>query len=167
VVDPDAVSLADLGGMVGRVRAHRSVGRSFDLEQACRRLLAPIEPRNGCTISEYVGAKDLKEVLQRFLKLARWDADALRDVVCDYAAERLNDPRGMLVGDPTGFDVSLATEWVLPPNEETVQPNHVVLRVRNRIRTIELRGAVVQRRLPLDLADLPWGRKRQTTVGAQ
>src|ERR1700716_3279309 len=38
-----------------------------------------------------------------FLNLAFWDADALRDLVCDYAIEHLNDPRAILVADPTGF----------------------------------------------------------------
>jgi SRSO17 transposase len=71
-------------------------------ERYLRGLLAPIERKNGWTISEYVGAKEPK-ALQRFLNLARWDDGALRDVVCDYAAEHLNDPRGILVADPTGF----------------------------------------------------------------
>lgn len=71
-------------------------------ERYLRGLLAPIERKNGWTISEYVGAKEPK-ALQRFLNLARWDAGALRDVVCDYAAEHLNDPQGILVADPTGF----------------------------------------------------------------
>jgi SRSO17 transposase len=73
-----------------------------DVEQYLRGLLAPIGRKNGWTISEFVGAKEPK-ALQRFLNLARWDADQLRDVVCDYAAEHLNDPRGILVADPTGF----------------------------------------------------------------
>jgi len=63
-------------------------------------LLAPIDRKNGWTIAEHVGAKEPK-ALQRFLNLARWDADVLRDLVCDYATEHLNDPRGVLVADPT------------------------------------------------------------------
>ena len=50
----------------------------------------------------FVGEKEPK-AMQRFLNLAFWDADALRDLVCDYAIEHLNDPRGILVADPTGF----------------------------------------------------------------
>ena len=71
-------------------------------ERYLRGLLAPIERKNGWTIAEYVGAKEPK-ALQRFLNLARWDDGALRDVVCDYVVEHLNDPRGILVADPTGF----------------------------------------------------------------
>jgi len=71
-------------------------------EQYLKGLLAPIDRKNGWTIAEHVGAKEPK-ALQRFLNLARWDADVLRDLVCDYATEHLNDPRGVLVADPTGF----------------------------------------------------------------
>jgi hypothetical protein len=71
-------------------------------EQYFRGLLAPIERKNGWTIAEFVGEKEPK-AMQRFLNLAFWDADALRDLVCDYAIEHLNDPGGILVADPTGF----------------------------------------------------------------
>src|SRR4051812_17506989 len=40
---------------------------------------------------------------QRFLNLANWDADALRDIGRDYAMENVADPRGVLIADPTGF----------------------------------------------------------------
>ena len=49
----------------------------------------------------------------------------------------------------------LAAEWVLPHKQETTQPDHVVLRAHNGIRTIELRWAEMQRRLLVELADLP------------
>ena len=65
-------------------------------------LLAPIERKNGWTIAEHVGAKEPKAI-QRFLNLASWDADALRDLNRDYALENLSDPAGVLVADPTGF----------------------------------------------------------------
>src|SRR5438309_11962524 len=41
--------------------------------------------------------------MQRFLNLASWNADALRDFGRDYAMENLADSRGVLIADPTGF----------------------------------------------------------------
>jgi SRSO17 transposase len=40
---------------------------------------------------------------QALLGRARWDADALRDVVCDYVVETLAEPEAVLVVDETGF----------------------------------------------------------------
>ena len=40
---------------------------------------------------------------QAILGRGRWDADALRDVVRDYALETLSDPDAVLVVDETGF----------------------------------------------------------------
>ena len=65
-------------------------------------LLAPIERKNGWTIAEHVGEKEPK-AMQRFLNLASWDADDLRDLNLDYAIENLGDPEGVLIADPTGF----------------------------------------------------------------
>jgi SRSO17 transposase len=110
MVDSDAISPADLEEWSAEV--DRVVERIEPLfvhstsrkhaEQYLQGLLAPIDRKNGWTIAEHVGAKEPK-ALQRFLNLARWDADVLRDLVCDYATEHLNDPRGVLVADPTGF----------------------------------------------------------------
>jgi hypothetical protein len=52
-------------------------------------------------------------------------------------------------------DAGLAAGWALPPDQEAIQPDQVVLRVRTRSRTIELRWAEMQRRLLLEVADLP------------
>jgi hypothetical protein len=52
-------------------------------------------------------------------------------------------------------DVGLAAEWALPRDQETVEPDQVVLRAHKGARTIELRWAEMQRRLLLELADLP------------
>jgi SRSO17 transposase len=65
-------------------------------------LLAPIERKNGWTIAQHVGEKEPK-ALQRFLNLANWDADELRDLTRAYAIENLGDPDGILIADPTGF----------------------------------------------------------------
>ena len=40
---------------------------------------------------------------QAILGRGRWDADALRDVVREYALEALSDPDAVLVIDETGF----------------------------------------------------------------
>ena len=40
---------------------------------------------------------------QALLGRARWDADALRDIVCDYVLEHLGDEDAVLVIDETGF----------------------------------------------------------------
>src|SRR5215212_4611529 len=40
---------------------------------------------------------------QALLGRAQWDADALRDVVCDYVVETLAGPDAVLVIDETGF----------------------------------------------------------------
>ena len=110
MVDSDAVSPADLEEwsaefdrvveLIDPLFVH-STSRKH-AEQYLKGLLAPIDRKNGWTIAEHVGAKESK-ALQRFLNLARWDADVLRDLVCDYATEHLNDPRGVLVAAPTSF----------------------------------------------------------------
>lgn len=110
VADSDAVSLSDLEEwsaefekVLDRIEplfVHPNSRKHAG--QYLRGLLAPLERKNGWTIAEYVGEKEPK-AMQRFLNIALWDADALRDLVFDYAVEHLNDPRGVLIADPTGF----------------------------------------------------------------
>ncbi|TWE29192.1 hypothetical protein [Prauserella muralis] len=52
-------------------------------------------------------------------------------------------------------DVGLTAKWVLPRDQDTIQPHEVVLRANRGTRTMELRWAEMQRRLLLELADLP------------
>ncbi|MEV6242650.1 hypothetical protein [Lentzea sp. NPDC051838] len=52
-------------------------------------------------------------------------------------------------------DVGLSAEWTLARDQATVRPDQVVLRAHHGARTIELRWAEVQRRLLLEMADLP------------
>ncbi|MDN3265922.1 IS701 family transposase [Streptomyces sp. CSDS2] len=66
-----------------------------------RGLLAPIERKNGWQLAEWAGHRD-PAGLQHLLNGARWDADAVRDDVRDYVAERLG-PGGVLIIDDTGF----------------------------------------------------------------
>ena len=65
-------------------------------------LLGPERRKTGWMRAEAAG--DLGPWRQQaILGRARWDADALRDVVRDYALETLADPDAMLVIDETGF----------------------------------------------------------------
>ena len=41
--------------------------------------------------------------MQRLLRTAVWDADAVRDDTRDWLVERLGHPDGVLIGDETGF----------------------------------------------------------------
>lgn len=110
VVDDDAVSCADLldwsfefeclAERVSKLFVHPKSG--VHARQYLEGLLAPIERKNGWTIAEHAGEKEPK-AMQRFLNLASWDADELRDMNRDYAIEHLGDSRGVLIADPTGF----------------------------------------------------------------
>jgi SRSO17 transposase len=71
-------------------------------EHYLRGLLAPLERKNGWTISRHTGEHEPK-ALQRFLNLTPWDEDRLRDINLEYAMENFSDPRGTLIADPTGF----------------------------------------------------------------
>ncbi len=65
-----------------------------------RGLLAPVERKNGWQLAEWAGHRD-PAGLQHLLNVARWDADAVRDVR-HYVAKRLG-PGGVLIIDDTGF----------------------------------------------------------------
>lgn len=67
-----------------------------------RGLLAPVERKNGWTLSERAG-EGSPDGMQRLLAQADWDADAVRDDVRGYVIEHLGDPGGVLVVDETGF----------------------------------------------------------------
>lgn len=67
-------------------------------------LLGPVQRKNSWQLAEHVGDAT-PHGLQRLLSRARWDAQALRDEVCRYAAEHLlaaGEP-GVLIVDETGF----------------------------------------------------------------
>ncbi|NMO94157.1 IS701 family transposase [Actinomycetospora sp. TBRC 11914] len=67
-----------------------------------RSLLAPLERKNGWTISEATGARSPDSV-QWLLTGADWDPDLLRDDLRDWVAGQLGDPSGVLIVDDTGF----------------------------------------------------------------
>jgi SRSO17 transposase len=67
-----------------------------------RSLLAPLERKNGWTISEATGARSPDSV-QWLLSGADWDPDLLRDDLRAWVVEQLGDPGGVLIVDDTGF----------------------------------------------------------------
>jgi SRSO17 transposase len=65
-------------------------------------LLASVERRNGWQLAEALGERS-PDGVQRLLRTARWDADAVRDDLQSYVIEQLGDPDAVLVIDETGF----------------------------------------------------------------
>jgi SRSO17 transposase len=65
-------------------------------------LMAPLERKNGWTLSEASGARSPNSV-QWLLTGADWDPDLLRDDLRAWVVDRLGDPGGVLVVDDTGF----------------------------------------------------------------
>ncbi|MEW9514592.1 transposase, partial [Streptomyces bacillaris] len=66
-----------------------------------RGLLGRATRKNGWQLAEWAGHRT-PDGFQRLLNTSVWDADALRDDVRDYVAERLG-PGGVLILDDTGF----------------------------------------------------------------
>ncbi len=65
-------------------------------------LVSGIARKNGWQLAEHAG-EARPYGMQRLLAGARWEADAARDDLRDYVAERLGDPTGVLIVDETGF----------------------------------------------------------------
>ncbi len=65
-------------------------------------LLGPVERRNGWHLAEQIG-EQTPDGVQRLLRTARWDAEAVRDDLRAYVVERLGNPDAVLVIDETGF----------------------------------------------------------------
>jgi SRSO17 transposase len=65
-------------------------------------LLDPVERRNGWQLAEALGEHS-PDGVQRLLRTARWDAEAVRDDLRAYVVEHLGDPAAVLVIDETGF----------------------------------------------------------------
>ena len=56
-------------------------------------LLDPLERRNGWQLAEALGERS-PDGVQRLLRTARWDAEAVRDDLRAYVVEHLGDPAG-------------------------------------------------------------------------
>jgi hypothetical protein len=65
-------------------------------------LLDPVDRRNGWQLAEALGEHS-PDGVQRLLRTARWDAEAVRDDLRAYVVEHLGDPQAVLVVDETGF----------------------------------------------------------------
>lgn len=65
-------------------------------------LLSRVERKNGWQLAEETGERT-PDGVQRLLRTACWEADALRDDLRAYVAEQLADPEAVLVVDETGF----------------------------------------------------------------
>ena len=65
-------------------------------------LLEPLERRNGWQVAEALGERS-PDGVQRLLRTARWDAEAVREDLRAYVVEHLGDAQAVLVIDETGF----------------------------------------------------------------
>ena len=88
--------MALLAPRFGRVEPRRQA-RNYLLG-----LLSPLADKNGWTLAEAAGDRT-PDKMQRLLNAARWDADAVRDDLRDYAIAQVGDPDGVLIVDETGF----------------------------------------------------------------
>jgi SRSO17 transposase len=95
-----ASSLRDVKGRIGplfqQARTAHSAGLFLDA------LLGPERRKTGWMRAEAAGDPGPWRQ-QALLGRAQWDAEALRDLVRDYALETLADPGAVLVVDETGF----------------------------------------------------------------
>ena len=78
-----------------RVEPRRRAGR------VVQGLLADLPRKNCWTIAEWAG-EATPHAMQHLLSRASWDADGVRDDVCDYVVEHLYDEAAVLVVDETG-----------------------------------------------------------------
>jgi SRSO17 transposase len=90
-------------------RLHARVAGRFSRSEPRRRarqylcgLVAGLDRKNGWTLAEQAGDVS-PDGMQRLLRRADWDVDAVRDDVRDYVIEHLGDPQGVLIIDDTGF----------------------------------------------------------------
>jgi SRSO17 transposase len=65
-------------------------------------LLSTVERKNGWHLAELAG-EATPDGMQRLLRTAHWDVDAVRDDLVAYVLEHLADPSAVLVLDETGF----------------------------------------------------------------
>jgi SRSO17 transposase len=92
----------------GLEEVHRRIAGAFGRAEPRARVLAylrgllgQLERKNGWTLAEAAGEVS-PDGMQRLLRTADWNADAVRDELRDYVVERLG-PGGVLIVDETGF----------------------------------------------------------------
>src|SRR3954462_10049299 len=104
------VSVAEVGdGAAGLEEVVERIGDRFARSEPrvragvyLRGLLSAAERKNGWTLAEQAGDAT-PDAMQRLLNHADWNADAVRDDLCDYVVEHLGDEQAVLVVDETGF----------------------------------------------------------------
>ncbi len=100
-VDPDGwmVTFNDLmsriAGRFGRIEPRRAATAYV------RGLLSGLDRKNCWNLAEHAGLTG-PQTMQRLLRTARWDVDAVRDDLRDYVIEQLGEG-GVLIVDETGF----------------------------------------------------------------
>jgi SRSO17 transposase len=89
--------------VVGLLRPHfRRPEAHAHAADYLRGLLADVERKNGWQLAEQVGYSHPRGI-QRVLARYAWDADAVRDALCQWVVTELADPQGVLVVDETSF----------------------------------------------------------------
>jgi len=91
------------------VAFHARFARHFVRQEArarsvryLRGLLGPVERKNGWQLAEAVGEAN-PQGIQRLVRTARWDAEAVRDELMGFVSEAFGDSDGILALDETGF----------------------------------------------------------------
>lgn len=105
-----AVAVAQIAGWQAELTTlHERIGPRFKRPEVRARvgrylagLLSPVERRNGWQLAEQLGERT-PDGVQRLVRTARWDADAVRDDLRAYAVEHLGEADAVLVVDETGF----------------------------------------------------------------
>jgi SRSO17 transposase len=88
--------MSQVAGRFGRVEPRRTA-REF-----VAGLLSAVERKNCWWLAEQAGHGD-PQAMQRLLRTAVWDADAVRDDVRAFVAAQPGQPGGVLIPDETGF----------------------------------------------------------------
>jgi SRSO17 transposase len=90
-------------------RTHDRIAGLFARSEARERslaylqgLLSHCERKNSWQLAEWMGESSPYRV-QHLLDRARWDGDAVRDQLRDYALGCLSSPDAVLIADETGF----------------------------------------------------------------
>jgi SRSO17 transposase len=104
------VAVAQIAGWRAELSVlHERIGPRFKRPEVRARagrylagLLGPVERRNGWQLAEQLG-EAAPDGVQRLLRTARWDADAVRDDLRAYVVEHLGEAQAVLVVDETGF----------------------------------------------------------------
>ncbi|MFE5559843.1 IS701 family transposase [Streptomyces sp. NPDC056544] len=126
--------------------------------------LLDVERKNSWSLAEHCGHRR-PDAMQRPLRAARWDAEAVRDDLRDLVVERLGDPDGVLIVDETGFlkkgehSARVQRQYSAPPDESRT------LRSGCSSPTRPDAGALIDRRLHLPKDGWCADESRRAAVG--